>query len=227
MKNRKLIIRVSFGEWRRAYNCCSVSTEPNLAPILTFWPLLMLNLNSFGASNNNTTVDPSMNPPTSSPFVTDSYLVLVAKSLSKLTLILPTFVAPTGIMEKKPYFQYPKRATLSFNTKSLFNVLWKYGATLNNSPMKWRLSVTTQLVGECGLIHGSHFRLDLSVEELTQVLEGGDIGLLDLFKVDTKSVTVQLEAWLSQPDRQVNTVDSTPQSGDGVQGQSTVTEDTP
>ena len=43
--------------------------------------------------------------------------------MSKLILMLPTFVAPTGIMLKNPCFHLPRRATRSFNTKRLCNLL--------------------------------------------------------------------------------------------------------
>lgn len=56
------------------------------------------------------------------------------RTLSKLTLMLPTFVAPTGTMPKKPYRQRPSNATRSLRTKRLANRLTRNGETENNSP---------------------------------------------------------------------------------------------
>ena len=56
------------------------------------------------------------------------------RTVSKLTLILPTFVAPTGTMLKNPYFHLPRRATRSLRTKRLCNLLAIYGDTEKSSP---------------------------------------------------------------------------------------------
>lgn len=48
--------------------------------------------------------------------------------------MLPTLVAPTGIMLKNPYFHLPRRATRSFKTKRLCNLLAMYGDTEKSSP---------------------------------------------------------------------------------------------
>ena len=59
-----------------------------------------------------------------------------ARTLSKLTLMLPTFVAPTGTMPKNPYRHRPNNATRSFKTNRFARRLAMYGETENNSPRK-------------------------------------------------------------------------------------------
>lgn len=97
------------------------------------------------------------------------HLILLEKwrTLSKLTRIEPTLVAPTGTIEKKPYRQRPRRATRSFRTKRSASLPTIQGDTeksspegtrLNqrqkgsghdqaNAPAKWRRRSTTQFVG--------------------------------------------------------------------------------
>lgn len=55
-------------------------------------------------------------------------------TVSKLILMLPTLVAPTGTMLKKPYRHRPSIATRSLSTKRFCNRLAMYGETENSSP---------------------------------------------------------------------------------------------
>lgn len=57
------------------------------------------------------------------------------RTLSKLTTIDPTLVAPTGIMLKNPCFQRPSSATRSLRTKRLAIRRAMYGETLKSSPV--------------------------------------------------------------------------------------------
>ena len=53
---------------------------------------------------------------------------------SKFTLMLPTFVAPTGTILKKPYRHRPRSATRSLSTNRFWSRLAIYGDTENSSP---------------------------------------------------------------------------------------------
>lgn len=53
---------------------------------------------------------------------------------SKLTLILPTLVAPTGTIPKKPCRHRPRSATRSLSTNRFWRRLAIYGDTENSSP---------------------------------------------------------------------------------------------
>lgn len=57
---------------------------------------------------------------------------------SKFTRIEPTFVAPTGIIEKKPYRQRPRRATRSLRTKRSASLPTIQGETEKSSPARSR-----------------------------------------------------------------------------------------
>ena len=53
---------------------------------------------------------------------------------SKLILMLPTFVAPTGIMLKNPCLHRPSMATRSLRTNRFSRRFATYGETENSSP---------------------------------------------------------------------------------------------
>lgn len=61
---------------------------------------------------------------------------------SKFTLMLPTLVAPTGTMPKKPYRHRPRRATRSFRTNRFASRFTMYGDTENSSPLQSTKSAT-------------------------------------------------------------------------------------
>src|SRR5579862_9462688 len=53
---------------------------------------------------------------------------------SKLILIDPTFVAPTGTIAKEPYRHLPSKTMRSFSTKRFSRSLTMYGDTEKSSP---------------------------------------------------------------------------------------------
>lgn len=53
---------------------------------------------------------------------------------SKLILMLPTLVAPTGTMPKNPYFHLPSSATRSFSTNTSDSLFTIHGETEKRSP---------------------------------------------------------------------------------------------
>ena len=57
------------------------------------------------------------------------------RTWSKFILMLPTLVAPTGTIPKKPCFQRPSKATRSFRTNRFSRRFAMYGETENSSPM--------------------------------------------------------------------------------------------
>lgn len=61
---------------------------------------------------------------------------------SKLILMLPTFVAPTGTIPKKPCFHRPRSATRSFSTKRFSSRFAMYGETEYSSPVMVRSLVS-------------------------------------------------------------------------------------
>lgn len=54
--------------------------------------------------------------------------------------MLPTLVAPTGIIEKKPWRHRPRRATRSLRTKRSWSLLAIQGETEKSSPVGARQS---------------------------------------------------------------------------------------
>ena len=56
------------------------------------------------------------------------------RTVSKLTLMEPTLVAPTGTIEKNPCLHLPRRATRSFRTKRFAMRFAIYGETEKSSP---------------------------------------------------------------------------------------------
>lgn len=63
-------------------------------------------------------------------------------TLSKLILMLPTLVAPTGTMPKKPNFQRPSKATRSFRTNKFSNRFAIQGETEKRSPAQSVLRIS-------------------------------------------------------------------------------------
>jgi len=57
-------------------------------------------------------------------------------TLSECTLIDPTFVAPTAVIEKNPCSHSPIYTALSFNTNKSGSKRAIFGLTLNSSPTK-------------------------------------------------------------------------------------------
>lgn len=64
----------------------------------------------------------------------------VLRTWSKLILMLPTFVAPTGTMLKKPCFHRPSSATRSFSTNRFSSRFAIHGETEKRSPVYSKVS---------------------------------------------------------------------------------------
>lgn len=66
---------------------------------------------------------------------------------SKNTLIDPTLVAPTAVIEKKPCFHLPKYTTLSLMLNRPATQFTIPGATLRSSPkIKWKIQINIKLL---------------------------------------------------------------------------------
>lgn len=70
-------------------------------------------------------------------------LIFKIFTLSECTLIDPTFVAPTAVIEKNPCSQSPTYTALSFSTNRSGNSRAILGLTLNNSPTKILIIINT------------------------------------------------------------------------------------
>lgn len=74
-------------------------------------------------------------------------LIFVLNSGSMQSVIEPTFVAPTAVIEKNPNFHDPSKATRSFSTNRLGIRRAAKLFTENKLPAKWRRSKIFQSVG--------------------------------------------------------------------------------
>lgn len=63
-------------------------------------------------------------------------MVIIMFTLSECTLMEPTLVAPTAVIEKNPCSHSPTYTALSFNTNKSGSKRAIFGLTLNSSPIR-------------------------------------------------------------------------------------------